>query len=108
MNCANRLAALEAVAEAAREYHRAHARAGQVSHAQLLDTQSALSLALSILDAIPAQGQGETIKVAVAHNSQGMVALWMAGPDWLPPPSPLVWTHIGTTLLPICVEGGGE
>ena len=96
-----RMAALEAVAEAVRDYWLKSA-----SHENFYAVGQALR-ALDALEALPAPAQGETVEVAVWQHADGSTRFSRPNsPDdeWNG------WRRIGTTLLPIraTVEGGGE
>jgi hypothetical protein len=104
MTDANRLAALEAVAEAARLW----ARAYQSEEGAKADVRAGVFAAITALDALPApaQAQGETVEVAVWRHKNGAYGLVQIGSaDDCPDGD---FTRLGTTLLPIRVEGGGE
>jgi len=100
-----RMAALEAVADAARSIFLRHENLAQKRwrHGVLSDALSALAALPA-----PAQAQGETVKVAVWSCAiDGSMAFFLAGSPEDEEPA-RDWVRRGTTLLPIRVEGGGE
>lgn len=103
-----RLAALEAVAEAARVQH------------EVYGACHVLIVALRALDALPAQPQGETVTLGLVRGR--LSGRWAACQepkqedprDWqhvgnisfVPPPDPVVPTIPATVTLPLNTEGG--
>jgi len=107
MTDANRLAALEAVAEAARLW----ARAYQSEEGAKADVRAGVFAAITALDALPApaqaQAQGETVE-CWEHESGSINFLRAGSSDAATLAKTKYWRRRGTVTLPIRVEGGGE
>jgi hypothetical protein len=96
-----RMAALEAVVDAVRAWLNAQTtNAGNRAYRAMND-------ALAALDALPAPAQGETVEVWRHRSGEYQMvepgSVQSAANGSIPN-----WRRLGTTLLPIRVEGGGE
>lgn len=98
-----RLAALEAVAEAARKWLCVVAALPYQNQGEL-DAMDACEKALFALDALPASPPGGVVEVAVWRDGRGAVvtAIARSAADAFEP----YWTRLGTVRLPLAKEAG--
>lgn len=99
-----RLAALEAVAEAARKWLCVVAALPYQNQGEL-DAMDACEKALFALDALPASPPGEMVEFSAWEHEDGMIAWYRTGSrhDLIEMSG---WTRLGTVRLPLAKEAG--